>query len=168
MQQEIRISLNDGASIKSAIHQLALLKLWVRSKTEELNKELAAYGASVASVGFSTAPKEDGETVDVTYEKDGERWVIRASGGAAFFIEFGAGVYYNGSEPYPEERPAGVVRIGEYGKGHGKKSGWFYYDSDGHKVYTHGTPASMPMYRTKKALERKLPAIAKKVFGDGI
>ena len=83
---------------------------------------------------------------------------------AVFFIEFGAGVYYNGSEPYPEPRPKDIVGIGEYGHGWGKRQAWVFYDSNGEKVVTHGNPAEMPMFYAKEEVLVRLNEIAREVF----
>ena len=81
-----------------------------------------------------------------------------------FVIEFGAGVYFNGPEPYPEPRPAGVSRIGEYGQGKGKQNTWGYYDDGGNLILTHGTPAAMPMYHAERTMEQEIKRIAREVF----
>lgn len=91
--------------------------------------------------------------------------VVIASGKEAIFIEFGAGVYYNPTgAPHPA-RGQGIVAIGEYGKGHGKRSVWGYYGDDGNLHLTHGTPASMPMYHAAMSIAREVPKLAKQVFG---
>ena len=81
-----------------------------------------------------------------------------------FFIEFGAGVYFNGPEPYPEPRPDGVAKIGEYGQGKGKQNTWGYYDDGGNLILTHGTPAAMPMYHAERTMEQEIKRIAREVF----
>ena len=107
----------------------------------------------------------DGEKdVSVSVEPIENGWKIVASGQAVCFIEFGAGVYFNGAEPYPEPRPSGVVGIGEYGQGKGKRDMWGYYDSGGNLVLTHGTPAAMPMHHAGRVMEQEIDRIAREVF----
>ena len=75
---------------------------------------------------------------------------VTLSGPAVAFLEFGAGVFYNGDgSNYPLPRPAGIVNIGEYGLGQGKQDMWRY----GHK-WTHGNPAAKPMYFASLQIEQ--------------
>lgn len=103
-------------------------------------------------------------TVSVEH-KSGSSLVI-ASGEDAIWVEFGAGVYHNGSagsSPHPKGTELGFT-IGGYGKGDGKKNIWGYY-SDGELKLTHGTPAKMPMYRAVQTVCNEIASIAKEVFG---
>ena len=86
----------------------------------------------------------------------------QAEGDAVCFIEFGAGVHHNGKEPYPN-RPKEVAKIGEYGKGRGKRDTWVYIDEDG-KHFTHGNPAAMPMWFATKEMEMSVERIVREVF----
>ena len=42
---------------------------------------------------------------------------------------------------------------------------WFYYADTGEAVMSHGTQATMPMYRAGLEMRRQILAIAKEVFG---
>ncbi len=82
------------------------------------------------------------------------------------FIEFGAGVYYNGAEgssPHPKGEEFGYV-IGSYGKGHGVQKMWGYYADSGELVLTHGVEATMPMYKASLEIANNVVKIAKEVF----
>lgn len=165
MSKTIRLRLN-GQSIDKAIAEVKEYKAWMHRKTEELAQRLAMIGMDEASIRFGTAMYPDHNS-EVTIEPTDKGWKIIASGEDVCFIEFGAGVYYNGSEPYPEPRPPGVVGIGEYGQGKGKQDAWGYYDDNGELVITHGTPAAMPMYHASRVMEQELLRIAREVFaGD--
>lgn len=164
MPKQVRISLNDASSVSSAIKELREYRRWISEKTKELNEELAKLGAKVAETGFAGKGDEGDDPATVSVQKKGKGWVITAHGKTAFFVEFGAGIYYNGAEPYPEDRPAGVVKIGEYGKGRGKTNGWYFIGKDGNKVFTRGTKAEMPMYHAKKTIEQELTDVAVRVF----
>lgn len=163
---KISISLS-SASIDKAIKQLNEYKKWVSEKTDELLFKLAMVGFTRASVRFKSAyyTGENDAVIDVESTPNG--YAITASGESVCFIEFGAGVYYNGSEPYPIPRPDGVEKIGEYGKGKGKQNAWGYYDDSGNLVITHGTPAAMPMYYTAKEMKEEVKRIAMEVFANG-
>lgn len=159
----ITISLG-SKSISKAIKEVKAYKKWIGSKANELTRRLAEIGASEAKVRFGGAQYDgvNDSTVKVEPTTDGYR--IVASGGSVFFIEFGAGVYYNGSEPYPEPRPTGVSKIGEYGKGYGKRKAWGFYDESGELVITHGNPAAMPMYHASRTIQQEVERIAREVF----
>lgn len=138
----------------------------LQKKGMELCKKLADIGEQEAFTGFMSA-YSNGEhnPVTVNAEPIENGYRIVAEGDDVCFIEFGAGVYYNGAEPYPIPRPAGIVGIGEYGKGHGKEDFWFYTDESG-SHYTHGTPAAMPMYNASKAILESVSQVANEVFND--
>lgn len=83
------------------------------------------------------------------------------------FIEFGAGVYYNGaagSSPHPKGEEFGYV-IGSYGKGHGVQKVWGYYADTGELIPTHGVEATMPIYKASLEIAQNVVKIAKEVFG---
>lgn len=138
---------------------------WVERKTKELNDHLAAIGTRTASARFGSAMYDGTNDVNLHAEPISNGWAIIAEGQAVCFIEFGAGVYYNGPEPYPESRPDGIVGIGEYGHGRGKRNGWVFYDEDGSPVFTRGNPAAMPMFYAKEEMIAEFAAVARQVFG---
>lgn len=161
--KKIQITLSTK-DINQAIKEVKDYNAWIEKKTNELTERLALIGAKEATVRFGRAYYDGSKdaSVEVTPIKNG--WQIVAFGNSVFFIEFGAGVYFNGQEPYPEPRPQGVAGIGEYGEGKGKSNTWGYYEND-ELILTHGTPAAMPMYYAKKIMEQEIKTIAKEVFG---
>ena len=160
--QKITIHLSEE-SIKAAIKEVKRYKKWVDEKTKLLIEKLALIGAQEASVRFASAMYDGNNDVSVEVGPTDNGWVITASGEAVAFIEFGSGVYHNPSEPYPLPRPDGIVGIGEYGKGMGKRQMWGYYDED-QLVLTRGNPASMPMWYATQEMEREVLRIAREVF----
>ena len=161
----ITISLG-SKSISKAIKEVKAYKKWIESKANELTRRLAEIGASEAKVRFGGAQYDGVNDSVVKVEPITNGYQVVATGGAVFFIEFGAGVYYNGSEPYPEPRPAGVSKIGEYGKGYGKRKAWGFYDESGELVVTHGNPAAMPMYHASRTIQQEVERIAREVFAQ--
>jgi hypothetical protein len=87
-----------------------------------------------------------------------------AEGKAVAFIEFGAGVYHNPSEPYPNPRPSGIVGIGEYGKGMGKRKAWGFKDENDELVITRGNPAAMPMWYASEEIKNSVLKVVREVF----
>lgn len=82
------------------------------------------------------------------------------------FIEFGAGVYYNGAagtSPHPKGGEFGYV-IGSYGKGHGVQKVWGYYADSGELILTHGVEATMPVYKASLEIAQNVVKIAREVF----
>ena len=169
MRKTIDISLSE-ASINNAIQELDAFNEWIQAKTKALNDRLALIGQQRAEVGFNANNLYDGDDreVTVTAVPDGDGWLIIANGHAVAFIEYGAGIYFNGPEPYPTSgeivRPPEVARIGEYGSGRGKQNVWVFVDSTGKKHWTHGTPADMPMFYATETIRNEIAAIAQEVF----
>ncbi len=162
--KKIVLSL-DEKSINNAIKELNAYKKWVEEKTKQLCERLALIGAQEASVRFTTAMYDGDNDVEVEVGPTENGWVITAKGEAVAFLEFGAGVYHNSSEPYPNPRPEGIVGIGEYGKGMGKRQAWGFYDN-GELVITRGNPAVMGMWYATQEMEREVLRIAREVFNS--
>lgn len=164
----------DPSSIDKAIREVQQYKSEIVRKTELLRERVATLIAWKATQGFSSAIVTDlinGEmrngSVDVQVDDRGGISVIIAVGDDAAFIEFGAGVYHNGSvgsSPHPKGAELGMT-IGSYGKGHGAKNVWGFYE-DGELRLTHGTPAAMPMYNAMKEVCADIANIAKEVFSS--
>lgn len=172
----ISIGLNEK-DIDRAIKEINEYKQKLLSKCERFTERLALIGVKEASIRFTTA-MYDGIN-DVTVELDDSnsgncKYRIVADGEAVAFIEFGSGVYHNPSEPYPNPRPSGIVGIGEYGKGRGKRKAWFYKGEAGTNgevqkngvVKTRGNPASMPMWYASEEMKNSITQIAREVFGS--
>lgn len=171
MSKKIVITL-DSHSVQQAIDELERYKRDLVRKTELLRQRIGMVIAWSASQGFSSSIVDDvvsGEkryaNVDVTVNEEGDTTVVIASGNDAVFVEFGAGVFNNGSvgtSPHPKGAELGFT-IGSYGKGNGRKEVWGYY-SEGGLTLTHGTPASMPMYRGMREACNQIAEIAGEVF----
>ena len=140
-------------------------------KTELLRQKIGMAIAWTAASGFSGAIVDDlitGEKryakVDVLVNEEGDTTVILANGADAVFVEFGAGVHHNGSvgsSPHPKGAELGFT-IGSYGTNGGKEV-WGFYEG-GQLMLTHGTPASMPMYRGVREACDHIAEIAREVF----
>ena len=176
----ISFELNED-SISQAIKEIEEYRDWLTRKMEELREKVAYRIAWSASSGFSNSlvsdvirGKQEMSDVSVRIDSNDNVTVVIAEGKKAVFIEFGAGVYYNGpvgSSPHPwvsGESPNPVIHgftIGSYDKGNGAKKAWGYYDDDGKVVVTRGTPAAMPMYRGAKEAIASIKRLAQEVFG---
>ena len=160
----IKIRL-DPDSIDDAIKDIRTYRNSLNTWKDKLVRKLSEIGVRVASVRFTSAMYDgtNDTSVNLTITKNG--CVIEAKGKAVAFIEFGAGVYHNSGEPYPNPRPEGIVGIGEYGKGRGKRQAWGFKDDSGELVITHGNPAAMPLWYASEEMRSKIEKIAKEVFG---
>lgn len=161
------------SEIDRAMKELADYKQEILQKTELLREKVAERLADEAKNGFSGAVVDDltrgGQQfaqVDVSVDNRGSVTVVVASGEDAVWVEFGAGVYHNGSpgsSPHPHGAELGMT-IGGFGKGNGKKEVWGFYE-EGELKLTRGTPARMPMALAVTTVCNDIQAIAKEVFG---
>ncbi len=168
----ITVSLSN---IDKAIQELEDYKKDILEKTELFRQKVAKRLAEEARSGFSGAIGDDltGGTgssklanVDVTVTERGNMSVVIASGEDAVWVEFGAGVYHNGSvgsSKHPKGAELGFT-IGSFGE-NGKRKVWGYYDEDNVLRLTHGTPTKMPMSRAVSTVINEINSIAKEVFG---
>ena len=160
------ITMNlSSSSIRNAIRELKSYRNSIDAKMDELLEKLAYIGVKEASIRFTAAIYDGVNDSSVTLETISNGYCIKAEGRAVTFIEFGAGVYHNPGEPYPNPRPAGIVGIGEYGKGYGKRQAWGFRDESGELVITHGTPAAMPMWYASEEMRDAILKTFKEVFG---
>lgn len=166
-------------SIDKAVKQLQEYQKWVNKKTYKLVDELTKVGIPVIEDNIQKATYTyDGKirsgsdtehTTHVNISGNGNSIVANliVNGEEIMFIEFGAGVYYNGSagaSPHPKGSANGMV-IGSYGKGHGVKKVWGYYDDNGELILTHGVKATMPVYKAEMAIIEEYVNVARRVFG---
>lgn len=140
----------------------------LNAKAEEIVERTASEVYLQADSGFATAQYAGNNDVILDIQTSGNEAQVIASGEALPFIEYGAGVHYNGNPGgYVHPEPAdGIWPIGMYGgaPSKGMKDGWFVpVQGIG---YTHGTPAQMPMYKAKEAGKEAITEIARSVLDD--
>lgn len=167
----IRFGLS-AREIDKAIRELEQYKQDIIRKTDLLRERVAERLAELSQDGFAGAVVDDllkgGQRtaqVDVSIDQRDNVTLVIARGEDAVWVEFGAGVHYNGSagtSPHPKGSELGFT-IGGYGKGMGKKDVWGFYE-DGELRLTHGAPATMPMYNAAKTVCDEIAEIAREVF----
>ena len=155
----------DEQDINRAIKELERYKQEFLKKEKRVIEGLAEIGLREASVRFTTAMYDGTNDVSVRLDTSNNGYVIVAEGQAVAFIEFGAGVYHNTSEPYPNPRPNGIVGIGEYGQGKGKQKAWGYKNENDELVITRGNPAAMPMWYASEEIKNSVMKVVREVFG---
>ncbi len=153
-------------SISSAAKQLRKYAASLQKKSETLVQNLGDYGLDCAA--NSLGHNDTGETLaSLTFTRNGTSGTVSV-GEAAVWIEFGTGVYRNGSVgsyPHPKAQELGMNAIGTYGYGLGANpNGWFYKGADGKKHHTRGIQCNPFMYQASQDMRRELFEMAKEVF----
>lgn len=159
-------------SIQSAIKQIENCRDKLIRKNREFVKRLGEVGIPVIDSNIAAAAGDSDKTHDA-YIKinsfgDYAQATLIVSGKDLLFIEFGAGVHYNGavgSSPHPLGASKGYT-IGSYGKGNGSKDAWYYYADTGEIVKSQGTQATMPVYKAGVEMRHQMLKIAKEVFSS--
>ena len=171
-KQTIQINLFDTKSPQSAIKQIQQYQDDLQRKCELFVRRLAEVGITIIDQNISAAAGDSDKNHN-TYIKlnsfgSYSQATLVCEGKDLLFIEFGAGVHYNGNagdSPHPLGAEMGYT-IGSYGKGQGKNDFWFYYADTGEAVMSHGMQATMPLYKAGVEIRRQILAIAKEVFGQ--
>lgn len=166
MKKAIRCTL---ATLSKAINALESYEKSLESKNQRLLHEVADAISGEASARFDAAQYDGNYSVVMKTEFYGDsRSYVVAEGDKVAFIEFGTGGKYpdihpNATEPWMEHSS---WSLGAYGKGHwDSPHGWFFESEDGKYEHTYGNPANMCLYYSVRSVERKIPDIAKEVFG---
>ena len=172
-KKKITIGLSEQ-DIDRAIREMAQYKTEFLQKVELLREKVADRLAVEAQSGFTGAVVDDlikrGQKfadVKVSVDNRANLSVVVANGEDAVWVEFGAGVYHNGSpgsSPHPNGAELGFT-IGSFDKGNGKREAWGYYDENNELKLTRGTPATMPMHRAVQTVCNDIQNIAREVFG---
>jgi hypothetical protein len=158
----ITIELNNR-SITKAVKELRQYAAWVKQKEDELRSRLAMLGATVASIEFSRAIYNGDNDITVEVDDNGSVAVIKASGEAVAFIEFGSGAKYGYGHPQADEFGfgPGTWSDGDDGKGHWDNPKGWYYASGQH---SYGNPPAMAMYDAVREITENVTRIAQEVF----
>lgn len=159
-----KINILDANAIKEFDDYIDKLKSNLRQISVDGTDKLVEYGHSKLQSEIERAKYDGDKTYDI-YEKgvtleNGYTKELHASGPSIYFMEFGTGVYYNNDDTYGGIKPSGIVGIGEYGHGNGKRD-WWVYQGEGGEVFrnnpklkiTHGNIANMFMWNTLTFLD---------------
>ena len=158
---KITINPYDKTSLDTAIKRLNEYKTSIDNKCNELIRRLSEIGLQIASARFETATYDGNNDVSVSVSETADGIKIVASGQAVCFIEFGSGVAMGYGYP-DDQKPAGIVGIGEYGKGHGATGEPWYY---AHGEKSLGNPPAMAMLNARDVMIENIGSIAREVFG---
>ena len=171
MAKKISISLSQK-SIQNAINEVRKYQRELIDKNEVFVRRLAELGIPIIDQNIADAEgdsdKNHNTYIKINYFGSYSEAKLVVEGSDLLFIEFGAGVHYNGSagtSPHPKGEEFGYT-IGSYGKGQGSKDFWFYYADTGEAVMSHGTESTMPVYKASVEIVQNIRRIAKEVFGS--
>ena len=164
--------------IQDMVNELERYKQWLLNDAcREIALSLSQSGERTADSSYNKATGADKSHVishDVVSVANGTAKVhFTLNGKDVMFVEFGAGIHYNGPvgetphEPLGENTISVPTTIGSYpsryrdrhGHSLGRLDSWHYMG----KV-THGTKATMPMQNAIKAIKRGAKSSVKKVM----
>ena len=171
MAKKISISLSQK-SIQNAIGEVRKYQRELIDKNELFVRRLAELGIPIINQNIAAA-QGDSDKNHNTYIKINSfgsysEAKLVVEGSELLYIEFGSGIHYNGSagtSPHPKGEEFGYT-IGSYGKGQGSKDFWFYYADTGESVMSHGTEATMPVFRASQEIIQNIRRITREVFGS--
>lgn len=162
-----------------SINGIRQLQKDLKKFEEEINRKNVVFVRRLAEVGIPIIDSRiawaqgDSDKSHNTYIKltAGVNYTVATlvvEGRDILFIEFGAGVHYNGMAG-KSLNPKGAERgytIGSYGQGKGTQDSWTYEAPTGEWVRSYGTEATMPVYTASLEIRRKIRSIAKEEFGS--
>lgn len=170
---KVKINALSMTSVYDALFDLEKFRKKLDKLATELPKALAAYGMVGASTRFEAGTYNillsgswSTPNIWVSAEPIENGWRIVANGKEVCFVEFGAGVYYNGgNSSYLGRRPKGIVGIGKFGKGHGKQDVWVFTEGND-TIFTQGTPANNALYYTGQEIRRRIEEEARRILNE--
>lgn len=163
---KITINAFSADSLRRAARKARAYQNKVEAANKELIKDLTVTGIEEAGFWLNVVANDYTPPHFTTYDphvynggsKGDMSSSIRLRGSQVAFVEFGAGVHFNGhpnESPHPWGGELGFT-IGSYGMHQGLEDGW--YTPWGH--YTHGTPAAMPLYHASVAIKQNARELA--------
>ena len=161
------------SGINKTIEMLEKYKEHIQNRNEVFVRRLAEIGIPVVdeqiALSYGDSNKYHQTEVVVNRFQDHVEARLVVYGEDLLFMEFGAGVTYNGAagaSPHPKGEEFGYT-IGSYGKGHGKDEYWYYTDETGVSHRSYGTQATFPVYLAGQEMIQNIRKIAREVFGSG-
>ena len=153
-------------SINDAIEELEKYREDFIKKLDLFTRTLITDGVAIARTYIQTGAGTSRQA-SVSWQVNQQGEICRAQismiGHDCAFIEFGAGIYYNASDtPHAAEHGMGIGTFPD--QIHAFDNGWWYYDSSGNSVYTHGTEATMPIYHAKESITNNAILRALQIF----
>lgn len=169
MAKTLKSNLSIG-QITKIQQEIKNLEKRINDKNVEFVRELAKLGIPIIDTKMMQA-QGDSNPEHHTYIEltAGSTYVVGklvVEGRDLLFIEFGAGIHYNGSvgtSPNQKGAERGYT-IGSYGQGKGSQDSWTYQAPTGEWIRSYGTEATMPVYSASQEIRSKIKETAKRVF----
>ena len=180
MPKTIDMNLSQS-SIQSAIKKLERYKRQLATGNKQLVDRLGKLGEEYVQENSKYTDCDSGTVSHKTNAYGALNTAacqVNWTGSEITFIEFGAGIYFNGGasgnptadpltgrwnySPHPKGVQMGMT-IGDYGYRQGRKESWKKPDGE----WTHGTPALMPMWRAINAddgITKMVADVGREVF----
>lgn len=163
--RRFKVSLSTNG-LQAFIRELEAMKVEVEEKEARFMTELAKIVADSLTESYS------GKPVDVTTEQfvDGDKrgYIVRASGEALGFIEFGTGVYAGYGDPEFADIMPFDVYPGSWSEKHEAKR-WEKWLADGKDPYRfpYNRYPTNALPKAYNALVANAHALAREIFGEG-
>lgn len=153
MATTIRFNALDTASVNSAIAELQRIRSEQNQKVQDACMRVADFGARWAGAEFASAEYDGTNDVRVTSEPTADGALVRASGEATLFIEYGAGALRGYGHPRPDGYGPGTYNpLSDNWK---NPNGWYY----AHGKKSWGNPPAAAMYHAEQAMREYAPHI---------
>lgn len=170
---KVKINALSMTSVYDALFDLEKFRKKLEKLATELPKALAAYGMVGASTRFEAGVYDillsgswSTPNIWVSAEPIENGWRVVANGEEVCFVEFGAGVWYNGNNSsYLGRRPQGIVGIGQFGKKQGQRDFWVFEEGN-ERIFTNGTPANNALYYTGQEIRRRIEEEARRILNE--
>jgi hypothetical protein len=164
---EININLNKSGSLTDAIKKIKAYREDIDNKLDELVRTLADNGVTVAR-SWLGATQGDSTRASVGLEVDSSgnihTAIISLEGEDALFIEFGAGIHYNGSDPpHAAEFGYGVGTYNPASDNAWNPDGWWYWTGTERK-HSYGTEGTYPVFHAAENMRNQLIMKALQIF----
>lgn len=157
MSKVISIDISLDGKIP-ALKELLEIEQMVKSKLEEVCRQLAQIGAEAAQMHLGGGYGNTDATITTLPMKNGYK--ISMSGSDVYFIEFGTG---KDVDPHGDMVSVPVYP-GSYSESHARQyseKGFWWYGGE----QLEGTPAYMPMFYAGQAIRENARRVAREVFG---
>ena len=170
-KRKLTVRLNKD-SIGMLVRYLEQYSLNLPTKCEEFVRKLGEAGIKVVNSEFAkitASPDYDPtHSTELRLSSFGAitQGTLIVEGRQVLFIEFGAGVHYNGmvgKSPHPKGKDFGYA-IGEYGWKQGRNEWWGYRAASGEWIMTQGVQAQMPVWKAAQEMMNLVKSTAKEVF----
>ena len=157
----------DSASINNAIKELREYRESLNAKIKELVESLTSEGVEVARTWVQVAQGDASDVaVDFLINSAGDITMaqIMLTGKDALFVEFGAGIYYNGADtPHAAEFGYGIGTYNPSSDNAFNPNGWYYWTGT-QRVHSYGTEGTYPLYHAAENARNKAIQKAIEIF----